>query len=163
MVSPCIFVEKLFFFVLSIVINTMLITTLLGEKRAEGTISPTCSERAMWPRSYGETLSKERASPSQPSQLYEAFTWEKGWPLCPSQKLTTAFAHALIVSSWPGWASQSVSVEKLQPEEGEKGAPAWRVTFLAEPTFCFSFIFLFPEACSGRRVTLLPGGKHCLK
>ena len=77
----------------------MLITTFSGQNKAEGAISPTCSERALWPRSYGETLSKKRASLAQPSQLYQAFTWEKGLPLCPSQKLTTAFAHALNVSS----------------------------------------------------------------
>ena len=110
-------------------------------------------------------MSQKRLSPSQPSQLYQAFMWwEKGWPpLCPRQKLTTAFAHVLIVLSWPGWASQSVSVEKRWPEEGDKAAPAWWVTLLAKPAFCFSFLFLFPEASSGRWVSLLPGGKHCLK
>ena len=39
-------------------------------------------------------------------------------PLCPSQELTTALAHALIVSpwqTWPSWASHKVNMEKRQP------------------------------------------------
>ena len=108
-------------------------------------------------------LGKSRVSSSQPNQLYQGCIWEKGWPLCPSQKLTTAFAHVLIVSNWPGWVSQSVSVEKRWPAEGDKGAPAWWVTLLAEPAFFFSLLFLFPEASLFswlRRSCLRPSAEH---
>ena len=67
-------------------------------------------------RSYGDKLSQERASLFQPSQLWLAYIWEKRWLLCPSQKVTSALAHVLIVS--------------------ENSDQARRVTHLVEPPFC---------------------------
>ena len=82
-------------------------------------------------RLYGETLSRWRGSPSQPSQLQRAFIWEIRWPLYRSQELTTALTQALIVSpwlSWLGWLSQSVYMEKSGPTKrvtlpSKKGDP----------------------------------------
>ena len=67
-------------------------------------------------------LSWEGVSASQPSQLSQAFIWEKSWPLCLCKQRScmlwlskTILAHALIVSpwlSWPDWVSQNVYMEK---------------------------------------------------
>ena len=48
------------------------------------------------PRLYGENLSRVEWSPSLPRQLQRHL--RKKLPFCPVQKLTTALAHALIVS-----------------------------------------------------------------
>ena len=64
-------------------------------------------------RSLGSLRSSRLASgrPSQPSQwASRALAWGKSWALIPIQK-----RYVLIVSprpSWPGWASQSVYMEK---------------------------------------------------
>ena len=66
----------------------------------------------------------------------------------PRQKLSkTAIAHALIVSPWPsgpGWANQSVSVEKSWP-----GRKVDLTITKAEPTFSFISCKLFATFCKG--------------
>ena len=69
------------------------------------------------------------------------------------QLSTTALTHALIVSpwlSWPGWVSQSVYLDTIvRPTTrvtlpSQKDDPAWWVTLLAMPTFCFSSKWFAP-------------------
>ena len=52
----------------------------------------------LWLRLYGETLSPEKGTtlPAE-STFSERFYEKRGRPLCPSQELTTALAHALII------------------------------------------------------------------
>ena len=58
-----------------------------------------CSQSTLlWLRLYGEKLSPEKGTtlPAE-SNFSERFYEKRGRPLCPSQELTTALAHALIV------------------------------------------------------------------
>ena len=78
------------------------------------------------PRLYGENLSRVEWSPSLPRQLQRNL--RKKLPFCPVQKLTTALAHALIVSPWPSWPGKPARRGTLS---SQKGDPARRITLLA--------------------------------
>ena len=92
---------------------------------------------------YGEKLSRERGSPSQPSQLQLAFIWEKSWPLCPSQQRSRMLwlsrldrvdlARRAKVFIW-----RKVGPARRVTLPSKKGDLVRQVTLPVEPTFCFS-------------------------
>ena len=66
-----------------------------------------------------ESCPRKEGHPPSPVNFGEDLYEKRNvYPLCPSQELTTALAHALIVSpwqTWPSWASHKVNMEKRQP------------------------------------------------